>query len=476
MTWPDEQEPTARGTDLSALAAQAGFVVIDDETYPIDPQAARLVPLDVDAVGVALAGDVLMVAVGHLPSPAEFRMLEQVTGMAVTVAVAVEPAWSSLRQRAAGTDSAPRNVGPALVTAVERNASDVHLSVGAPPVLRVNGSLVPLENWPPLSALDLELTAKWVAGEEFASGGDVDCSVNYAGSRWRVSLYRQRQSLALALRRIPGTPPRIEELGLPASVLRFGLMTSGLVLFCGPTGSGKSTTLAALVDRVNRSRNCHILTLEDPVEYVHSSAKAIVHQREIGTDVSDFASGLRSALRQDPDVILVGELRDLETISTALSAAETGHLVLATVHASTTAGAVTRIVDAFPANQQSQIRTQLAASLQGVVAQKLLPGADRRHLATEVLIATTAVRTMIRDNKLHEIGSVLDNSSEAGMSSMDRSLAGLFAAGKVSRPVALEHVHNENDFNEYLRRAQGGNLLDPLDDLANLDPIRPAGH
>lgn len=455
---------------LAQLARQSGFDVIDDPSLRPDPSAARLVPADVPAVGLAVAGDVLAVAVGHLPSPAEFRALEQATGMAVTVSVAVEPAWTALLNAAAGSDVAPRNVGPALVAAVERNASDVHLSVGAPPVLRVNGDLVPLENWPVLSAVDLERTARWVAGDEFADGGDVDCSVSYAGARWRVSLYRQRQSLALAMRRIPGTPPRLEELGLPAPIIRFGQLTSGLVLFCGPTGSGKSTSLAALVDRVNRTRSCHIMTLEDPVEYVHSSAMAMVHQREIGVDVDDFASGLRSALRQDPDVLLVGELRDLETISTALSAAETGHLVLGTVHASTAAGAISRVVDAFPANQQGQIRTQLAASLQGVVAQKLLPGTERRHLATEVLIANTAVRNMIRENKLHEIGSVLDNSMELGMTSMDRSIANLFAAGRISRATALEHVTNESGFEQYLRRAHGGNgahidILDPLDQL-----------
>jgi twitching motility protein PilT len=467
---PDPHVTALSPEQLTQAAHASGFVVIDDPKHPVDPAAARLVPPDLPAVGLAVAGDVLSVAVGHLPSPADFRALEKATGMAVTVAVAIEPAWSALRETAAGSDAAPRNVGPALVNAVERNASDVHLSVGSPPVLRVNGSLIPLENWPALSALDLERTARWVAGDEFAAGGDVDCSVTYAGARWRVSLYRQRQSLALAMRRIPGTPPRIEELGLPAPITRFGQLTSGLVLFCGPTGSGKSTSLAALVDRVNRTRSCHIMTLEDPVEYVHSSAMAMVHQREVGVDVADFASGLRSALRQDPDVLLVGELRDLETISTALSAAETGHLVFGTVHASTAAGAISRVVDAFPANQQGQIRSQLAASLQGVVAQKLLPGNDRRQLATEILIATTAVRNMIRENKLHEIGSVLDNNLEMGMTSMDRSLAALFAAGKISRATAVEHVTDENNFEQYLRRVNG-NGQDRLDPLDPLDPL-----
>ncbi len=454
--------------ELAAVAAREGFAVISDASQTVDPAAARLIPEGVDAVGISIAGDVLAVAVGHIPSPAEFRLLEQATGMAITIAVAVEPAWSAIREAAANNAETPRNVGEALVIAVKQNASDVHLSVGSAPVLRVNGTLVPLENWPPLSVSDLERTARWVAGEEFGQGGDVDCAVTYAGARWRVSLYRQRQSLALALRRIPGKPPRVEDLGLPKAVLQFGELTHGLVLFCGPTGSGKSTSLAALLDRINRTRACHILTLEDPVEYVHASSLALVHQREVGVDVADFATGLRAALRQDPDVLLVGEMRDLETISTALSAAETGHLVLATVHASSTAGAISRIVDSFPANQQGQVKAQLSASLQGVVAQKLLPSRTGRKLATEVLVATTAVRNMIRENKLHEIGSVLDNSGDIGMCSMDRSLANLFISGQISREIAVENAQNINDFEEYVRRAgtHGAVNVDPLDPLA----------
>ena len=471
---PDVAAESVTPEVLAKLAREAGFVVIDDPLYPVDPAAARLVPSDLPVVGVAVAGDVLGVVVGHLPSPAEFRLLEQLTGMAVTVSVAVGPAWSALKDAAAGSDEAPRNVGPALIEAIRIKASDVHLSVGAPPILRVNGELTPLPQWPALSAADLEHTARWVAGPEFTNGSsDVDCAVTYGGARWRVSLYRQRQSLALALRRIPGNPPRIEDLGLPAAVTKFSSLTHGLVLFCGPTGSGKSTSLAALVDRINRTRSAHILTLEDPVEYIHSSARSMVHQREVGVDVADFASGLRAALRQDPDVLLVGELRDLETISTALSAAETGHLVLATVHASSAAGAVSRIVDTFPANQQSQIKAQLAASLQGVVAQKLLPARDGRKLATEVLIATNAVRNMIREGKLHEIGSVLDNSAEAGMCSMDRSLAMLTTTGRITRDTAIEHVQNLADYEEYLRKTSipgFSETLDPLDPLNDIDP------
>jgi len=479
LNWPapDVAAESVTPEVLARLASDAGFVVIDNPNHPVDPSAARLVPSDLPVVGITVAGDVLGVAVGHVPSPAEFRLLEQLTGMAVTVSVAIEPAWSALRQAATGTDGAPRNVGPALIEAIRIKASDVHLSVGAPPILRVNGELTPLAQWPALSAADLEHTARWVAGTEFTEGAsDVDCAVTYGGARWRVSLYRQRQSLALALRRIPGNPPRIEDLGLPAAVTKFSSLTHGLVLFCGPTGSGKSTSLAALVDRINRTRASHILTLEDPVEYVHSSARSMVHQREVGVDVDDFASGLRAALRQDPDVLLVGELRDLETISTALSAAETGHLVLATVHASSAAGAVSRIVDTFPANQQGQIKAQLAASLQGVVAQKLLPARDGRKLATEVLIASNAVRNMIREGKLHEIGSVLDNSAEVGMCSMDRSLAMLAATGRISRETAIEHVQNLADFEEYLRKIaiQGiSEPLDPLDPLNGIDPLNP---
>jgi twitching motility protein PilT len=450
--------------EVRRTALLSGFEIIDDINYHIDMKASRFIPSDVDAIGAGINGDIINIIINHIPTPFEFREFEQITGMSVTLSIALEPVYTELKSKISKIDEAPRNIGLAMYETVKQNATDLHLSVGAPPVIRVNGELKNIENWLPLSLLDLEEAAKWIAGEGFANKSDVDCAITYANARWRVSLYRQRQSLALALRKIPSLPPRAEDLGLSESIINFTNLHSGLVLFCGPTGSGKSTSLASLVDRINRNRSCHIMTLEDPVEYVHSSVRAMVHQREIGVDVKDFASGLRSALRQDPDVLLVGELRDLETIATALSAAETGHLVLATVHASSTSGAITRIIDAFPAGQQSQIRAQLGSSLQGIVAQKLIAGKNKRFLANEILVITTAVRNMIRENKLHEIGSVLDNSSGVGMISMDKSLANLVALGKIDSKTALEHVTNTEAYEQYLSRSSINNFdfLDPL--------------
>ena len=450
--------------EIRRTALLSGFEVIDDINYEIDIKACRFIPSNVDAIGARINGDIINIIINHIPSPFEFREFEQLTGMSVTLSIALEPVYTELKNKISRVDQAPRNIGLAMQETVKQNATDLHLSVGAPPVIRVNGELKNIENWPALSLVDLEEAAKWIAGEDFASKSDVDCAITYANARWRVSLYRQRQSLALALRKIPSQPPRAEDLGLSEAIINFTNLHSGLILFCGPTGSGKSTSLASLVDRINRNRSCHIMTLEDPVEYVHSSVRSMVHQREIGVDVKDFASGLRSALRQDPDVLLVGELRDLETIATALSAAETGHLVLATVHASSTSGAITRIIDAFPAGQQSQIRAQLGSSLQGIVAQKLIAGKSKRFLANEILVITTAVRNMIRENKLHEIGSVLDNSSSIGMISMDKCLANLVALGKIESKTALEHVSNTEAFEQYLSRSSISNFdfLDPL--------------
>ena len=450
--------------EIRRTALLSGFEVIEDINYEIDIKACRFIPSNVDAIGARINGDIINIIINHIPSPFEFREFEQLTGMSVTLSIALEPIYTELKNKISRVDQAPRNIGLAMQETVKQNATDLHLSVGAPPVIRVNGELKNIENWPALSLVDLEEAAKWIAGEDFASKSDVDCAITYANARWRVSLYRQRQSLALALRKIPSQPPRAEDLGLSEAIINFTNLHSGLILFCGPTGSGKSTSLASLVDRINRNRSCHIMTLEDPVEYVHSSARSMVHQREIGVDVKDFASGLRSALRQDPDVLLVGELRDLETIATALSAAETGHLVLATVHASSTSGAITRIIDAFPAGQQSQIRAQLGSSLQGIVAQKLIAGKSKRFLANEILVITTAVRNMIRENKLHEIGSVLDNSSSIGMISMDKSLANLVALVKIESKTALEHVSNTEAFEQYLSRSSISNFdfLDPL--------------
>ena len=428
---------------LLEAAAAAGFsVVADPAKVDLDPKACLLLPPSSGALAVRLAGGVLAVLVSEVPPPALFRELERAAGLPVPLAVAPAEVVAELRSRA-GVAAHAWAVEPVLTEAVSAGASDVHLAAGSPPTLRVNGRLRPLKT-APLSADDMGRVAAWVAGEELppAWPGDLDCAVSFAGQRFRASVWRQRGTLAVTLRLIPAAVPRLEDLGLPVSVTDLAELTSGLVLFCGPTGSGKSTSMASVVDRINRSRSEHILTIEDPVEYMHRDQASLVRQREVGADTASFGIGLRAALRQDPDVILVGELRDAETMQTALTASETGHLVLATVHASSTAQVVNRIVNSFPAAQQDQVRQQLAASLQAVVAQLLLPTAagDSRVLACEVLVASPAVRNMIRDNRLHELGSVLDTSG-ATMQSMDRALAGLVTSSKVRLADAERRVY-----------------------------------
>ncbi len=308
----------------------------------------------------------------------------------------------------------------------ERNASDIHFTDRRPPMIRVDGELlsIRMENMNPES---LCLVAKELAGnhyDKFVERGEIDFTYQAPNVRLRVNIYRQRGVPAAALRLIPEKIPRFEELGIPGVVREFAEMHQGLVLFTGPTGSGKSTTMASLINEINCSRACHILTLEDPIEYVHTHQKAVVNQREIGGDTISFSNALRAALRQDPDVILVGEMRDLETIATAVTAAETGHLVLATLHTNNAPATIDRIIDVFPSHQQQQIRVQLAETLRGVVAQRLLPKKDGngRVVVCEVLLGTSAVKNLIREGKMHQIPTTMETGGQYGMQTFDQAL------------------------------------------------------
>jgi len=432
------------------------YPLISELPY-VDPEAVRLLPVGAPGIAVGSAGDVVTVICEKEPSPEEYRALEKAAGMLVTVSVATPEVWAALLEQSGRRDTAEFAIGEILSKAITLGASDVHLAAGTPPQLRRAGSLEPFEGYAALSAADCERVAEWIAGDRLSNfNGDLDLGFSYAGSRWRAAVWRQRGSFAITLRIVPVDVPRLETLSLPVSVVELSKLTQGLVLFCGPTGAGKSTSMAALVDRINRTRSCHVITIEDPIEYSHASIRASVHQREIGSDTKDFATGLRAALRQDPDVILVGELRDQETMRTALQAAETGHLVLATVHASSASGALTRIVNSFGADQQTQVRLQLSSSLQAIVAQVLLPDLHKhrgRIPACEVLLANAAVRSMLRENRLHEITSVLDTQVGAGMTSMDRSLAYLSSAGQVDPIAARSHAADPTAFDEHLNRA-----------------------
>lgn len=332
------------------------------------------------------------------------------------------------------------DIAELLAKVVQAGASDLHLTVGIPPTMRLHGELAPVDGYPVVVPDVVESIIEKITTpaqrERFREAGEVDFSYGFSGvGRFRVNIFRQRGAPALVLRVINFNIPTFAELGLPPIIQQICNKRDGLVLVTGPTGSGKSTTLAAMVDYINSTRSAVIITLEDPIEFLHKHKKGIVNQREVGSDTLSFAAGLRAALREDPDVILVGEMRDLETMENALRAAETGHLVLSTLHTRGAAYSIDRIIDFFPPHQQSQVRAQLANALQAVISQQLLPRADRpgRVAAVEVMIATPAIRNLIREGKTHQIDSVIETSAAVGMQSMDAALKQLYRAGLISR-------------------------------------------
>jgi twitching motility protein PilT len=347
-----------------------------------------------------------------------------------------------------------------LSEVVARNSSDLHLTVGSPPIVRVRGGLERLDQFPPLTPPDVrQLLYRIMSTEQqkqLEIKRQIDLSHAVPGmARFRVNIYFQRRSMGAAFRLIPDRMKSLEELALPASLHMLAKKPRGLVLVTGPTGSGKSTTLAALIDEINRTRHEHILTIEDPIEFVHWHKQCIVNQREIGTDATSFADALRAALRQDPDVILLGEMRDLETISTALTAAETGHLVFGTLHTQSAPGTIDRVVDVFPAAQQEQVRTMLASSLQGVVTQALLPTADGvgRAPAVEILLPDDAVRNLIRQGKIEQVYSVMQTGTSRGMQTLEQSLADLCATGAITVEVGLACTSRRDQLIGLLERA-----------------------
>jgi twitching motility protein PilT len=347
-----------------------------------------------------------------------------------------------------------------LAETAERNASDLHLTSGSPPVIRVHGKLERLPDTDELEPDDIRTLVYRILSTEqqklLETKRQFDFSYSLPGvARFRVNAYYQRTSLGAAFRMIPTRIKTLEELALPERLYELGEKPRGLILVTGPTGSGKSTTLAALIDRINRTRSEHILTIEDPIEFLHTHRRCIVNQREIGEDATTFAEGLRAALRQDPDVILVGEMRDLETIATALTAAETGHLVFATLHTQSAPQTIDRVIDAFPAEQQQQVRVQLAATLQGVVTQNLMPTADRRGrtAALEILMPDDAVRNLIRQAKIEQIYSVMQTSSGRGMQTMEQSLADLTLRRVITPDVAFSRTTHRDQLQGLLERA-----------------------
>jgi len=341
---------------------------------------------------------------------------------------------------------------------IKKGASDLHLTVGDRPKIRVDGDLVDVSYPKPLAPKDTLALAYSILTENqkkrFETDDELDFSFGVQNlSRFRGNVYKQRDCVAMAIRQIPYEIHPVEKLGLPSVVSKLADRPRGLVLVTGPTGSGKSTTLASMVDKINRERKGHIITIEDPIEFIHRHQGCMINQREVGADTQSFRAALKYALRQDPDVILVGEMRDLETISAALTIAETGHLVFATLHTNSAAESINRIIDAFPSHQQGQVRTQLAFVLEGVVTQTLIPKAKGRGrvAAAEVMICTAAIRAVIRDEKIHQIYSLMQAGKKHGMQTMNDALLMLYTKGEITLEEALKRSGDPNE----LRRAVG---------------------
>jgi twitching motility protein PilT len=382
---------------------------------------------------------------------------------------------------AAGTD-APRAEVPSihqlLKFMVERNASDLHITPGTPPQLRVDGQLKPL-NLPPLSPADTKKIAYALITDnqkhQFEEKKELDFSFGIKGlSRFRANCFMTRGSVGMAIRTIPFEIMSFEALGLPKVVDDFTHKPKGLVLVTGPTGSGKSTTLAAMIDRINQSRHEHIITVEDPIEYLHSHKGCVVNQREVNADTESFGKALKYILRQDPDIVLIGEMRDLETIEAALTVAETGHLVFATLHTNSCVQTINRIIDVFPPYQQTQVRAQLSFVLEGVLSQTLIPKkGGGRTLALEVMVPNAAIRNLIREDKIHQIYSIMQvGQTKYGMSTLNQSLINLYLRGTISLEETLGRTTNGEEMRQMLRQA-GVNI--EVDDGSPLPPARGGG-
>lgn len=349
-------------------------------------------------------------------------------------------------------------IEPLLDEVLRRDASDLHLQVGLPPMIRIDGALTKVENPMVLGPNDVKTLAYSVLDEKqrkmLEEDLELDFSFAYGNlARFRVNAFHEKGNLAVALRLIPTKIRTVEELGLPPVINTFTEYPRGLVLVTGPTGSGKSTTQAAMIDKINTERAVHIITIEDPIEYQHHHKKSIIVQREVHFDTLTFGAGLRSALREDPDVILIGEMRDLETISTAVTLAETGHLVLATLHTNSASQSIDRMIDVFPPHQQQQIRIQLSNVLQAIVSQRLIPMVGGgRVAAAEILVVNAAVRNIIRDAKTHQIDAVIQTGAEAGMQTMDTTLVKLVHEGKISYEVARGFAVNIEEFERLMQR------------------------
>ena len=474
---------------LGVLSQISQLPVADLVNDPPEPDAVQAMLSVVGpgngAIGYRIDGRRLMVAFADPPDPEDLRALNAALGYEIVPVLgdplAIERIHGTGRRdpataapatngASAGTETATNGAAPAgadatmpmhlddlLRYASNVGASDLHLTAGMPGCLRLHGAVRPIEGCP---QLDNETIRNMLFGvltqalrEKFEAEKELDTSHSIPGvGRFRLNVFQQRNTVAGVLRAIPHEIPHFETLGVPDSVRMFTELRQGLVLVTGPTGSGKSTTLASLVDIINRTKPLHIVTIEDPIEFLHNHKRSIVNQRELGQDTMSFSEALRRVLREDPDVILVGEMRDLETISMALTAAETGHLVFGTLHTQDAPQTIDRIIDVFPTTQQEQVRTMLSGALEGVVTQQLVPDAEGtgRAAACEVMVCTSAIRNLIRSAKTHQIYSLMQTGSQYGMSTMDQSLARLVKERRITEGVALDRCRNEEDLRSHL--------------------------
>jgi pilus retraction protein PilT len=449
--------PTASGAPLAVPVAQP-------QAVPATPPAA--VPPSTASYGYE--------ATERLPVPPAVATTS-LPAAAPTIRMAAPTGSAEINFTRHAREDADADLVTALAQVVYQGASDLHVTADAPPTVRVDGSLRPAVPGGPWARNKVIAALKTLMSVEQAAQFDQEQELDFAYSlspefRFRVNYYQQRGNWGAAFRIIPTKIKTLKQLGIPEYVGDFAKLPRGLVLVTGPTGSGKSTTLAALIDLVNETRADHIVTVEDPIEFMHEHKKAIINQREVGADTHSFARALKHVLRQDPDVILIGELRDLETISVALTAAETGHLVFATLHTQSAPGTIDRVIDVFPPHQQGQIRTQLAATLEGVVCQTLVPKANGtgRIVSTEIMKTTPAIGNLIREGKTYQITSAMQAGRDSGMHTMDQDLAELVNVGTITRKAALEKVHDLEGFDRLVQRVES-----PSD--ASADAIAASG-
>jgi len=469
-----------------AIAKRANLRVADLQQATFNTDSVRLLPESMarrfSAVPLAYIDGKLAVAMVNPLDTLACDLLQARTGARIERLVATEREVKAaldrfytqlareMKEAASAAPGAPRHADPRapvemeivhvdelLRMMMERKASDLHLSANSAPTMRIDGDLAPItgQRLGPKQVHELIYAILTdVQITEFEETWELDFAYSIPGlSRFRVNVHRQRGSIGAVFRAVPVDPPSLEALGMPRVVKTLSSRPRGLVLVTGPTGSGKSTTLAAMIREINVTRRCHIVTIEDPIEFLHRNERSIIIQREVGSDTKSFSGALRHVLRQDPDVILVGEMRDLETIATAVTAAETGHLVLATLHTTSAAQTIDRVVDVFPPHQQEQIRVQLSTVLEGILCQTLLPLSDGkgRICAQEVLVATSAIRNLIREGKTHQMPSVLQSGSAEGMQTLDQALKALVLATKVTPQAAMAVASNPADFQNFLR-------------------------